>query len=109
VAFNVVGHDGRVVPYWLVEERARDLRVAFRGGCFCNPGAAEAAFGFHREAAARCLRAARRDGFTIQRFAACMTADGDLAVGAVRASLGLANNDADVWRAIEVVASFIDR
>jgi selenocysteine lyase/cysteine desulfurase len=109
VAFNVVGRDGRVIPYWLVEERARDMRVAFRGGCFCNPGAAEAAFGFDRHAAGRCLRVARRDGFTVQRFAACMAEDSNVAVGAVRASLGLANNDADVGRAIEVVASFIDR
>jgi selenocysteine lyase/cysteine desulfurase len=108
VAFNVVGPNGRVVPYWLVEERARDMRVAFRGGCFCNPGAAEVALGFHRDAAARCLRAARQGGFTVQRFAACMTEDSDVAVGAVRASLGLANNDADVRRAIEVIESFID-
>ena len=95
-----VSRDGLVVPYWLVDERARAFGVAFRGGCFCNPGAAEAAFGFDRDAAARCLRAARRAGFSVQRFADCMTRDTDVAVGAMRASLGLANNDADVRRAI---------
>ena len=79
-----------------------------RGGCVCNPGAAEAAFGFDAEAAARCLRAASRDGaFTVQRFAACMNAGASVAVGAVRASLGLANNDADIGRAVEVVESFV--
>lgn len=103
--FNVLGRDGRVVPYWEVEERARALGVAFRGGCFCNPGAAEAAFGFDREAAARCLREVTRGDFSVQRFASCMTRDADVAVGAVRASLGLANNDADVRRAVEVVES----
>jgi selenocysteine lyase/cysteine desulfurase len=107
VAFNVIGRDGRVVPYWEVEEQARVLGVAMRGGCFCNPGAAEAAFGFDREASARCLRAETRGDFSVQRFASCMTRDSDVAVGAVRASLGLANNDADVRRAVQVVESFV--
>ena len=108
VAFNILAADGSVVPFWAVEERARSFNVAFRGGCFCNPGAAEAAFGFDRDAAARCLRTARAAGFTVQRFAECMTRDADLAVGAMRASLGMANNDADVRRAIEVVDSFVE-
>jgi len=107
VAFNVIARDGRVVPYWVVDERARDMGVAFRGGCFCNPGAAETAFAFDPRTAARCLGEAGQAGFTIQRFADCMTRETDTAVGAVRASLGLANNDADVRRAIEVVASFV--
>jgi selenocysteine lyase/cysteine desulfurase len=106
VAFNVIASDGRAVPYWLVEERAREQGVALRGGCFCNPGAAEAAFGFEREAAERCLREASRGTFTIQRFADCMTRDTGAAVGALRASLGLANNDADIDRALAVVRSF---
>src|SRR5206468_3103760 len=84
VTFNVVGPDGRIVPYWVVEERARALGVAFRSGCFCNPGAAEAASSFDKEAAGRCLRAARPGSFSVQEFAACMTRDADVAVGAVR-------------------------
>ena len=51
VAFNVLGKDGCVVPYWTVAARARALGIAVRGGCFCNPGAAETAFGFDAEAA----------------------------------------------------------
>jgi selenocysteine lyase/cysteine desulfurase len=37
-----------------------------------------------------------------------MTRDHDVAVGAMRASFGMANNDADVRRAIDVIESFID-
>ncbi|HKW11738.1 MAG TPA: hypothetical protein VJO33_15230, partial [Gemmatimonadaceae bacterium] len=107
VVFNVIGRDGCIVPYWEVEERARVLGIAVRGGCFCNPGAAEAAFGFDREASARCLRAEKRGDFSVKRFASCMTHDSDVAVGAVRASFGLANNDADVRRAVQVVESFV--
>lgn len=34
-----------MVPYARVEAQAREARVSVRGGCFCNPGAAEHAFG----------------------------------------------------------------
>lgn len=106
VAFNVLGKGGRVVPYWSVAERAHDRGVAVRGGCFCNPGAAEAAFGFEAEAAARCLADASADGdFSVQRFAGCMGRDGRTAVGAIRASLGMASNLADVERVVGLVRS----
>ena len=108
VAFNVLTADGAIVPYWVIDERARAFGVAFRGGCFCNPGAAETAFGFDRVAAAQCLRTAGEGGFTVQRFAECMTRGSDVAVGAMRASLGMANNDPDIRRAIDVVESFVD-
>jgi selenocysteine lyase/cysteine desulfurase len=44
---------------------------------------------------------ARREGFTVERFAACL--GGDIAVGAVRASLGIASNAADIARLVDVV------
>src|SRR3954462_9271812 len=46
IAFNVVDRAERAVPFASVEARARDEGVSLRGGCFCNPGASEAAFGF---------------------------------------------------------------
>ena len=107
VSFNVLGRNGRVVPYWVVAEHARSLSVAVRGGCFCNPGAAEAAFRFDAGAASRCLAEASVEGeFSLQRFAGCMSRnDRTIAVGAVRASLGLANNLADVQRVVALVES----
>jgi selenocysteine lyase/cysteine desulfurase len=42
VAFDVVGAQGDVVDFERVEAAARAAGVAIRGGCFCNPGAAEA-------------------------------------------------------------------
>ena len=106
VTFNVLSRDGRPVPYTDVECRARNARVAVRGGCFCNPGASEAAFGLDAPRARACMRRLGVD-FTVQRFAACM--GDDVAVGALRASLGLASNAEDVDRFVEVVASFADR
>jgi selenocysteine lyase/cysteine desulfurase len=75
VAFNVRG-----VPYAEVETRAREAGVSIRGGCFCNPGAAECALGVVADARSKGL------------------------VGALRASVGLANNRADVDRLIGVLA-----
>ena len=109
VAFNVLGKDGRIVPYWTVAERACALGVAVRGGCFCNPGAAETAFRFDAEAAKKCLAEASAEGdFSLQRFAGCMGRDGHTAVGAIRASLGMANNLADVQRVVALVNSVAD-
>jgi selenocysteine lyase/cysteine desulfurase len=103
LAFNVLDARGGVVPYCQVESRAREARVSVRGGCFCNPGAAARAFDFPAAETARCLDAARRDGWSLDRFGACM---GGRAVGAVRASLGIPSDARDVGRLVEVVATF---
>jgi selenocysteine lyase/cysteine desulfurase len=92
-AFSLSG-----APYWDVESRAREAGVALRGGCFCNPGAAERAFNLDRETIERCTDALG-DSFTPAAFAACASRP----VGAVRASLGLANNERDVERTLEVI------
>jgi selenocysteine lyase/cysteine desulfurase len=101
VAFNVLDARGAPVPFDVVEERARAARVSVRGGCFCNPGAAEAAFGFPPEETARCLEATRKSGWSLPRFAACL--GGRIAVGAVRASFGAPSNAADVERLVGVL------
>jgi selenocysteine lyase/cysteine desulfurase len=96
VAFNLCSH-GRAVEYEVVEAAARDRGIAIRGGCFCNPGAAEHAFGFNAAAARACLTGE----FSIPRLRACV---GGHAVGALRASLGVATTDADVERLLELVS-----
>ena len=101
IAFNICDRRGRAIPYQVVEADARRAGVALRGGCFCNPGASEVAFALDRERIANCLNDLA-DDFTPERFSACTKT----AVGAVRASLGLATNRDDVFRAVDVVASF---
>jgi selenocysteine lyase/cysteine desulfurase len=102
VAFNVLRSDGSVVPYLEVEQRARSAGVALRGGCFCNPGAAETAFGFAADATARCF-GSLGERFTVARFSACLGSD--TAVGALRASFGSATNEADIRRAVRTIES----
>jgi selenocysteine lyase/cysteine desulfurase len=103
VAFNVLDSSGHVVPYIDVERRARDAGVAVRSGCFCNPGASERAFGFEPQRSGACLSAVG-DRFTLERFAACM--EGGVPVGAVRVSLGIANNAEDVDRGLALIETF---
>ena len=105
VAFNVLDDSGAVIPFAAVERRARVSRVSVRGGCFCNPGASEAAFGFPADETAKCLASTMSDGWTLPKFAQCMQS---YAVGAVRASFGLPSNQADLLRLVSVVESFVE-
>jgi selenocysteine lyase/cysteine desulfurase len=88
VTFNL-RRGGRVLPFEMVEAAARDCGIAIRGGCFCNPGAAEHAFGIPAGKARACLRG----DFTVAGLRACL---GDRAVGAVRASMGIATSMRDL-------------
>jgi selenocysteine lyase/cysteine desulfurase len=103
VAFNVLARNGQVVPFGVVEQRANAAGVLLRGGCFCNPGAAEAAFQLDADRMARCLDTLDQD-FTIPGLQRC--AGPDVTIGAVRASVGPPNNRRDIARALDVVASF---
>lgn len=103
VAFNVLDDSGVVVPYAVVEQAARDARVSVRGGCFCNPGASEAAFRFPADATARCLTSTKAEGWSLERFGECMWG---YPVGAVRASFGAPSNAWDLRRLMAVVESF---
>ena len=97
VAFNVIDARGHVVPYWEIEAAATAHGLAMRGGCFCNPGAAEAAFRFDADRTAACFAQLGRD-FTIPGFARCLGPEA--VVGAVRASFGIPTSARDVERAV---------
>lgn len=99
LTFNVLDRQGRPLPYSVVEQAAAAAGIALRGGCFCNPGAAERAFGSAGLSA--CLDRLEAD-FTPQRLADCSGRE----AGAVRASLGLANDAGDVARLVALVAGF---
>lgn len=103
VAFNVLDRAGRPVPFEQVERRGRDVGVAMRGGCFCNPGASERAFGGDPDQTRACLDVLD-DRFTPEGLRACLGPEAT--VGAIRASVGLPTNTRDVDRAIDVVAGF---
>jgi selenocysteine lyase/cysteine desulfurase len=104
VAFTVQDAAGRVIPYWTVEADAREAGIAVRGGCFCNPGCAESAFGLEDRETLRCLESLG-ERFTIPRFADCL---GGRAVGAIRASFGLGSVSEDVERLVRLVERYAE-
>ncbi len=88
--------------YW-VEQLANAQRLSLRAGCHCNPGAREAALGFTRDDLAPCFR--DKDSLTFEGF---LDAIAGKTAGAVRASLGIASNFADVLTYARFAESFID-
>ena len=105
MAFNVRDDSGRARPYWEVESAAADVGISIRGGCFCNPGASEAAFDIDPARSLACMNSLGPGEFTPARFSACL---GGEPVGAVRASFGVANNDDDVARLVEFVGGYAE-
>jgi len=105
VAFNVLDPQGDVVYHDEVVHQAGLSQISLRGGCFCNPGAAEAAFEFQADRTMSCLQTLPPGEFSPAKLSACL---GDLAVGAVRASLGMASNAADVDQLLTFLGSDIE-
>jgi selenocysteine lyase/cysteine desulfurase len=97
ITFNVT-RGNRIIDYETIESAARERGIAIRGGCFCNPGAAQHAFGIDAARARMCLTRQ----FTIPRFRRCL---GDTPVGALRASIGVATGAGDVERLIALLSA----
>ena len=96
VTFNFYDAGGRAIDHRQVEERAGHAGIALRTGCFCNPGGGEVAMGLTGTELASCFRhPAHQTHLSLDDFRLCV--DGK-STGAVRVSLGLASNAADVGR-----------
>lgn len=106
VAFNLLDAQGRPLPYEVVEAAAGQAGISVRGGCFCNPGAAEVAFRMPADETMTCLEQLGHR-FTLARFRDCL--GGGVPVGAVRASLGIASDAGDVGRLVEVLEGILAR
>jgi molybdenum cofactor sulfurtransferase len=107
VSFVLHDPDGRPVDDRRVEELANRVNISIRTGCFCNPGAGEVAHGlsademrgfFGRDAPVSFLDLRTE---MLDRY--------DLLVAAIRVSVGIASNFADLFRLLCFLQSFIDR
>jgi selenocysteine lyase/cysteine desulfurase len=102
IAFNLLHPDGSVVDERYVDRIAAQHNISLRTGCFCNPGAGEIAFTISRETL---LGGEFGAGMTLDDY---VRAIGLHSGGAIRASLGLASNFADLQRFQEFAAEFVD-
>ena len=107
ITLNLYDPDGHLLDYRRVEELAGAEGISLRTGCFCNPGAGEISEGLTEED--------MRAGFTLgeeinlMSFVRLMQERGHKSAGAIRASIGLATNFADVWRFLHFIAGFRDQ
>jgi molybdenum cofactor sulfurtransferase len=103
VQVNFFDPDGELIDCNIMEKLANERRISLRAGCHCNPGAREIALGFTREDLVPCFRDKGR--LTFEQFLHVI--DGKT-TGALRASIGLATNFADVYKYVQFAESFID-
>ena len=100
--------DGRPIDDRRVEELANRVDISLRTGCFCNPGAGEIA---HH------LGAARDDGSGSSGTSRCRSSSSATGCSpsttsssaAIRISVGVATNFADVYRFMCFLQGFVDR
>jgi molybdenum cofactor sulfurtransferase len=94
VTFNFYGNDRRAIDHRDVEQLANSANISLRTGCFCNPGGGEIALGITGTDLASCFHQPEHEThLTIDDFRLCI--DGK-STGAVRVSVGIATNEADL-------------
>ena len=107
ITLNFYDPEGLLLDYRRIEELANGEGISLRTGCFCNPGAGEIAEGLTRED----MMAGLQDGATMNlpRFVQVIQHRGNKSAGAIRVSVGLATNFADVYRFMQFAAGFRDQ
>jgi selenocysteine lyase/cysteine desulfurase len=103
ITFNLYDPEGRLLDYRRVEELAAAERISLRTGCFCNPGAGEMAEGLTES------DMAVEGEMTMPRFLQIIQHREGKSTGAIRASLGLVSNFADVETFYKFITGFRDQ
>jgi len=104
LSINFLDGRGEQVDHLEVEDRAAARRISVRTGCFCNPGAGELALGLSAARMQACMEASA-GGDSCLDARRCLDPHG---AGAVRISLGLASNFADVYACLELARDFLE-
>ena len=104
IPLNILDPAGKVIDERIIEQAAVEKLISIRTGCFCNPGAGEIAFSLKGEALAGLFSHGERLSYDDY-----LKTLGLPSSGALRVSLGLATNFADVYRFVELARTFLDR
>jgi selenocysteine lyase/cysteine desulfurase len=98
VALNFLGPDGLVLDERAVARDASAAGISLRTGCFCNPGAGEAAFGLTARDITAARRAMKKSPVSFDDYLSLV---GMPTGGAVRVSLGVASTLDDVEKFLD--------
>lgn len=104
LAFNLYDADGVCLDYRRVEALAGQANISLRTGCFCNPGAGEAA---HSVTQAEMASFFSGEPLSFENLFEQLQQNGKSA-STMRVSLGLVSNFADVYCFQRFVAQFLD-
>lgn len=106
IAANFYNKDGKLFNHQYIEERANQSGISLRTGCFCNPGAAEIALELERSDIIACFsKEEHRRRLSYEEYQICF--DGK-EMGAVRISVGIASNFADVQRLLQFLEGLLE-
>jgi molybdenum cofactor sulfurtransferase len=103
LAINFFDSTGQLIDYRLIEQHANAIQISLRTGCFCNPGASEVAHGL--TSGGFKAHAGSSGRATFEQFRHAVNGK---ALGAVRVSLGLASNFADVATFAQFARGYLD-
>ena len=107
VTFSLHDRDGRRIDDLLVEQLANRRGISLRTGCFCNPGAGEAA---HRLGAEHMRKwFGRGEPMSYLDLRDRIRIEHGRLPSAIRISVGVATNFADVYRFACFLQGFVDR
>ncbi len=103
ISLNFYDPNGEIIDYRQLEEIANEQNISLRTGCFCNPGAGETALDLSE--AELCSALEKDQRMTLPELMIVL----DRVLGAVRISVGIASNFADVYRFIQFARCFLDQ
>ena len=104
IAFNFCDPSGAIFDCYAIQEEANQNGLSLRSGCFCNPGVREIALGLAREELAWVF--GQKERMTYEQFLHLIA---DRKQGALRVSVGLVTNFADVYHFLQFARTIIDR
>ncbi len=99
--------DKKPISGQIVERLAALANISLRTGCFCNPGSGEAAFQLPKPLMEQFFTG--DEGMDFPELVEAINKLQGVDVSAVRISVGLASNFADVYRFMQFAASFRDK
>ena len=107
ITINFYDPNGNLIDYRRIEELANEIGISLRTGCFCNPGAGEMAEGLTAADMAEGFKDGQRMAFPY--FLSIIQHQEGKSAGAVRVSVGLVSNFADVYRFMGFAHSFLNK
>lgn len=106
LALNFYNKDGIAFKHRYIEEQASQRKISLRTGCFCNPGAGEVALELEEFELVACFSQPEHEQrLSFEDFALCF--DGQES-GAVRVSVGIASNFADVQKFLDFMHGLLE-